>query len=107
MRCRAASPRHWLAGWPACRLAWRPLLAVLLLSALAACAGQRGPLQAQRSPFTALDANGDGWLQPAELAPDSPLARDFDHWDSDADGRISWPEFLHYQGFHPEPPSHD
>ena len=79
----------------------RWLAAALPALVLVACAGQRGPLQSQRSAFTGLDADGDGWLLPAELDPALPLARGFADWDGDGDGRIAWPEFLHYQGHHP------
>ena len=93
MRCLATSP-----GWR------RRLLLAALLALVAACAGQRGPLQPQRSAFTALDADGDGWLQPAELDPALPLAARFAEFDSDGDGRIAWPEFLIYTGHHPDTP---
>ena len=74
------------------------LPAVLAALLAGGCSGQRGALQPERSPFTGMDADGDGYLVPAELDAGSGLAGGFARWDEDGDGRISYPEFNRYRG---------
>ena len=43
--------------------------------------------------FRGLDANGDGWVSKAEVAPRRKVAAAFEKADRDRDGRLSFAEF--------------
>lgn len=44
--------------------------------------------------FKRIDSDGDGYLSKSELTKaDANLARDFDKYDTDKDGKLSMPEF--------------
>src|SRR3569832_2284654 len=50
------------------------------------------------SGFKSLDLNEDGMITKQEAASNAKLAKDFDKYDTDRDGNLSFGDYAHYEG---------